>query len=147
MSDISEFTKISQAAVAASDIWGVLKYHELVFIPNTPKKPCCLLVMLRGKEITGVIFACKFFKFGLNTTGLSPSHFRNFSAGIINAEIFVPKLRSNQVPFFYNRVWNVHTGEMLNTLFHHCEAVLHLRFQDGMMVTCSKVTIKVRFFC
>ena len=28
---------------------------------------------------------------------------------------------------------------MLNTLIHHCEAVLHLRFQDGMMVTCSKV--------
>jgi F-box and WD-40 domain protein 1/11 len=24
-------------------------------------------------------------------------------------------------------------------LIHHCEAVLHLRFQDGMMVTCSKV--------
>ena len=100
-----------------------------------------------GHYVTGVIFACKFFKFGLNTTGLSPSHFRKFSAGIINAEIFVPKLRSNQVPFFYNRVWNVHTGEMLNTLFHHCEAVLHLRFQDGMMVTCSKVTIKVRFCC
>ena len=37
------------------------------------------------------------------------------------------------------RVWNVHTGEMLNTLIHHCEAVLHLRFQEGMMVTCSKV--------
>ena len=28
---------------------------------------------------------------------------------------------------------------MLNTLIHHCEAVLHLRFQEGMMVTCSKV--------
>lgn len=97
--------------------------------------------------VTGAIFRCMYFKFGLNTTGLSPSHFRHLSAGIVNAEIFVPKLRSNQVPFFYNRVWNVHTGEMLNTLFHHCEAVLHLRFQDGMMVTCSKVTIKVRFFC
>ncbi|KAK3698760.1 hypothetical protein QZH41_014525 [Actinostola sp. cb2023] len=35
-------------------------------------------------------------------------------------------------------VWNVHSGEMLNTLIHHCEAVLHLRFQEGMMVTCSK---------
>ena len=40
------------------------------------------------------------------------------------------------------RVWNVHTGEMLNTLIHHCEAVLHLRFQEGMMVTCSKVFTK-----
>ena len=27
---------------------------------------------------------------------------------------------------------------MLNTLIHHCEAVLHLRFCDGIMVTCSK---------
>eukprot|EP00061_Rhincodon_typus_P006756 g27739.t1 len=27
---------------------------------------------------------------------------------------------------------------MLNTLIHHCEAVLHLRFTNGMMVTCSK---------
>jgi len=33
----------------------------------------------------------------------------------------------------------VATGEMVNTLIHHCEAVLHLRFNNGMMVTCSKV--------
>lgn len=37
------------------------------------------------------------------------------------------------------RVWNVHTGEMVHSLIHHCEAVLHLRFNNGMMVTCSKV--------
>ena len=37
------------------------------------------------------------------------------------------------------RVWSVHGGEMVNTLIHHCEAVLHLRFNNGMMVTCSKV--------
>ena len=30
------------------------------------------------------------------------------------------------------------TGELLNTLIHHCEAVLHLRFMNGIMVTCSK---------
>ena len=36
------------------------------------------------------------------------------------------------------RVWDVLTGEMVNTLIHHCEAVLHLRFYNGMMVTCSK---------
>ncbi len=39
------------------------------------------------------------------------------------------------------RVWDVKTGEMVNTLIHHCEAVLHLRFCNGMMVTCSKVRI------
>ena len=39
------------------------------------------------------------------------------------------------------RVWSVKTAEMLNTLIHHCEAVLHLRFSDGIMVTCSKVSM------
>ena len=29
------------------------------------------------------------------------------------------------------RVWNATTGEMVNTLIHHCEAVLHLRFCNG----------------
>ena len=29
---------------------------------------------------TGIIFTCKHFKFGLNTTGLSQSHLRNLSA-------------------------------------------------------------------
>ncbi|MCL4144917.1 UNVERIFIED_CONTAM: hypothetical protein GTU68_024967, partial [Idotea baltica] len=33
------------------------------------------------------------------------------------------------------RVWDVETGEMTNTLIHHCDAVLHLRFCNGMMVT------------
>ena len=36
-------------------------------------------------------------------------------------------------------VWDVSSGQMLNTLVHHCEAVLHLRFSDATMVTCSKV--------
>ena len=49
--DISKFTKITLAAAAASDIWGVLKYHEPVFIPNTPKKPCYFLFIPQGKEI------------------------------------------------------------------------------------------------
>lgn len=42
------------------------------------------------------------------------------------------------------RVWDVNTGEMVNTLIHHCEAVLHLRFNNGMMVTCSKVSFKAQ---
>lgn len=41
------------------------------------------------------------------------------------------------------RVWSIQTGELLNTLIHHCEAVLHLRFADGLMVTCSKVCLTV----
>ena len=37
--------------------------------------------------VTGVIFTCKYFKFGINTTGLSQSHFRNLSAGSIKCKI------------------------------------------------------------
>lgn len=33
------------------------------------------------------------------------------------------------------RIWDVKTGAQLNTLIHHVEAVLHLRFQNGMLVT------------
>lgn len=35
-------------------------------------------------------------------------------------------------------MWDVNSGEVLNTLIHHNEAVLHLRFCNGLMVTCSK---------
>ena len=40
---------------------------------------------------------------------------------------------------FHIRVWDVSNGTMINTLVHHCEAVLHLRFNNDTMVTCSKV--------
>lgn len=36
------------------------------------------------------------------------------------------------------QIWDVKTGDLVNNLLHHCEAVLHLRFTNGMMVTCSK---------
>ena len=49
--DISKFTKISRAA-ATSSIWGVLKYHKSVFIPNTLKKLRFFLLILQGKEIS-----------------------------------------------------------------------------------------------
>uniref|UniRef100_A0A2K5YVC7 F-box domain-containing protein n=1 Tax=Mandrillus leucophaeus TaxID=9568 RepID=A0A2K5YVC7_MANLE len=39
---------------------------------------------------------------------------------------------------FTVRVWDVNRGEVLNTLIHHNEAVPHLRFSSGLMVTCSK---------
>ena len=41
---------------------------------------------------TGVIFICKYFKFGLNTTCLSQSHFRNFLAcSIMNVTEALPR--------------------------------------------------------
>lgn len=39
------------------------------------------------------------------------------------------------------RVWDIRRGIMVNTLPHHREAVLHLRFSNGIMVTCSKVRL------
>lgn len=36
------------------------------------------------------------------------------------------------------RIWCAETGVLINTLIHHCEAVLHLRINNGLMVTCSK---------
>lgn len=54
----------------------------------------------------------------------------------------VHTLQSHQLPLgnavLSCRVWDVNTGEVLNTLIHHNEAVLHLRFSNGLMVTCSK---------
>lgn len=60
--------------------------------------------------------------------------------------IFLPSFSfSSTLPFFSSlrlprspRVWDVTSGEVLNTLIHHNEAVLHLRFCNGLMVTCSK---------
>ena len=40
--------------------------------------------------VAGVIFTCKYFKFGLNTTGLSQSHFRNLSTCSIKARKIRP---------------------------------------------------------
>ncbi|VDK48862.1 unnamed protein product, partial [Dibothriocephalus latus] len=38
------------------------------------------------------------------------------------------------------RLWDLSTGECLHTLRHHSEAVLHLRFRNNILVTCSKVS-------
>ena len=40
------------------------------------------------------------------------------------------------------RVWDVESGEMVNTLIHHCEAVLHLRY---LIVTSCGLKKKVLF--
>ena len=39
---------------------------------------------------------------------------------------------------YFLRVWDINTGNNVKILNDHTEAVLHLRFMDGMMVTCSK---------
>lgn len=37
------------------------------------------------------------------------------------------------------RVWDVETGDLLNTVTGHSHAVLHVRFKDNVVVSCSKV--------
>ena len=73
-SDISKFTKPSRAGIYP-------KYAaETVLFPayTTRQRNFALYV-------AGVIFTCKYFKFGLKTTGLSQSHFRNLSACSISS--------------------------------------------------------------
>ena len=36
------------------------------------------------------------------------------------------------------RIWDIETYQLKSTLIHHSEAVLHLRFSNNLMVTCSK---------
>lgn len=57
---------------------------------------------------------------------------------VVHCSISTFKISDSLRNVVCSRVWDVNTGEMLNTLIHHCEAVLHLRFNNGMMVTCSK---------
>lgn len=41
------------------------------------------------------------------------------------------------------RVWNIATGEMLNTLTQHHDSVLNLQCANNLMVTCSKVSFVI----
>ena len=81
-SDISKFTKISRTAEAASDVWGVFEISRAGIYPKYPEEtvlfPVILLFFYTME--TGIIFTCKYLKFGFNTNGLSQSHFRNLSA-------------------------------------------------------------------
>ena len=78
------------------------------------------------------------------TSGLhtGPNRY-GLSAGQITPVHPEGKVRSGKVMIMLRcvicRVWSIQSCEMVNTLIHHCEAVLHLRFSDGIMVTCSKV--------
>ena len=51
-----------------------------------------------------VIFTCKYFKFGSNTTGLSQSHFRNFLACSIYVGIlYTPSIATfNEISEYLN---------------------------------------------
>lgn len=45
------------------------------------------------------------------------------------------------------RIWDLSTGECLHILDRHYEAVLHLRFRNNVLVTCSKVSFLSLVFC
>ena len=93
MSDISKFAKISQAAVVASDIiLGSFEISRAGIYPKYPEETVLFPVYTKRQRnftlyVTGVIFTCKYSKFGLNTTGLSQSHLRNLSACSISVII------------------------------------------------------------
>ena len=86
-SDISIFTKILRAAAAASYIWIEISLARID--PKYPEETVLFPVFTTRQRnfelnVNGIIFIYKYFNFGLNTTGLSQSHFRNLSACSLN---------------------------------------------------------------
>ena len=70
---------------------GSFEIWQAGIYPKYPKETVLFPVYTTRQRnftlyVTGVIFTCKYFKFGLNTTGLSQSHFRNLSACSITDE-------------------------------------------------------------
>ena len=85
--DISKFIKISRV------IFGEFWNNTSRYLSQTPRRNRAVsLFILQGRhfalDVTGVIFSCKYFIFGLNTTVLSKSHFTNLSACSIKYQIF-----------------------------------------------------------
>ena len=78
---ISKFTKISQATtVIFGEFWNIMSRYY----PKYPKETVPFPVYTTRQRnftlyVNGIIFTCKYFKFGSNTTGLSQSNFRNLS--------------------------------------------------------------------
>ena len=70
---------------AARDILVNFEISRAGIYPKYPEETVLFPVYTTRQRkfalyVTGVISTCKYFKFGLNTTGLSQSHFRNLSA-------------------------------------------------------------------
>ena len=68
---------------------GSFEMSQAGIYPKYPEETVLFLVYTTRQRnfalyVTSVIFTWKYFKFGLNTTGLSQSHFRNLSACSIN---------------------------------------------------------------
>ena len=98
------------------------KYHEeTVLFPvyTTRQRNFALYV-------TGVIFTCKYFKFGLNTTGLSQSHFRNLSACSIKYRISFSISKTNAI--FYQRFQTLRKPRGATDHFCFCFFVAFLLF-------------------
>lgn len=84
-----------------------------------------------------IILPALFHLFFSSFYHLCPHHWDTVSS--LPMSVFLPPVLISPSPLpLLRRVWEVTTGEVLNTLIHHNEAVLHLRFANGLMVTCSK---------
>jgi len=72
----------------------IISLKLLQFFRVTVRKSICYYFkIIRNNDFsvtmeTDIIFTCKYFKFGLNTTGLSQSHFKNLSACSIKNVIY-----------------------------------------------------------
>ena len=73
--------------VIFGEFWNITSQY----LSQIPQRNRLFLVYTRQRNfalyVASVIFTCKYFKFGLNTTGLSQWHFRSLSACSIRAII------------------------------------------------------------
>lgn len=123
---------------APAELWGALhyknnKHNSLLSLHCFPISLAPITCLFHSQSST-------FFSFTLTSHPLLPSRF--FPTSCYHLPLFSPfyhfcTLYLNLFLLLF-RVWEVTTGEVLNTLIHHNEAVLHLRFANGLMVTCSK---------
>ena len=67
------YLKIHKICEASSEFWKVLKYHEPIFIPNTPQKACYFCLYYKEYTTMETINLAEFLLV------LCQSHFRHFS--------------------------------------------------------------------
>ena len=51
-SDISKLSKNTTSRKAASGIWKILKYYELVLLPNTKYRSCYYLLIIEAEKFS-----------------------------------------------------------------------------------------------
>ena len=102
--------------------------------PKYPEESAISCLYYKAKKFRtlrnwpGVISTCKYFKFGLNTSGLSQSHFRNLSACSITKVMAVCINTFTSICHFqsYSKLDLSRTDFVINTVYLHGNSGLFL---------------------